>query len=755
MVRNTPNPCVSESELATLAEIGRALLEAQLDEDQLCELIYDLAGQVVSTENFQVGLFDGDRYHIKVWMRDGERQPPATFVTPAGDGFIGWLRASRQPLLVRDFETEMASLPARPRYISSHPPRSAIFLPMLVGDGVIGALVVQDPRPNAFDEGHLRLLSVLANQSASAINNARLYAHGQRRLNDLTAVSEVGRRLTSILDLNQLLTQVVELIRSRFGYYHVQVFLVERGSDRAQFRASTGCELNEKWLREGRTARIGQEGIIGWVAQHGEVLQANDVSAEARYIPDDPRLLPDTRAELAVPLLMEGQVVGVLDVQSTEAGAFGPHDVSILRTLADQVAVAVGSARAYEAQREEAWVTTVMLQVAEATSQADGFDAVLDGAVRVTAMLAGVESCSIWLWDDELEAFRHGASFGLSSPGAVGPGLRPALRFLPGDWPALDRLREGKAPVVVSRPTEPLPASLEVVCPGDVVVLLPMLNQGQVFGAMGVSIASDRTPNLADRRLAMWGGIAYQVAAAVDNSRLSAAREEEVWISTVLLQVAAAIRRLQPLDDTLTQVARLAAALTGVDRCAILLREEDGSFRTRTVHALAPGLADAYSNFTLQPGDLPLLDNACRLGQPQVVDDVCSSDLVPEAWQQRFNSCTLLILPILVADEVIGALLADDVKTTHMFSPRRVRILSGIADQTSVAIENARLQAQEADRARLNREIELAHDIQRSLLPSQPPHLAGYQIAYRWRAARAGWAAISLILSPWDPIAWA
>ena len=129
--------------------------------------------------------------------------------------------------------------------------------------------------------------------------------------------------------------------------------------------------------------RIGEEGIIGWVAQHGEPLLVNDVSLEPRYCPDDPRLLPDTHAELAMPLLVEGDVVGVLDVQSTEIGAFGENDTFILGMLADQVAAAVNTARAFEAQREEAWVTTVMLQVAEVTSQADSVEAVLDAAVRV------------------------------------------------------------------------------------------------------------------------------------------------------------------------------------------------------------------------------------------------------------------------------------------------------------------------------------------------------------------------------------
>ena len=341
-----------------------------------------------------------------------------------------------------------------------------------------------------FDDSHVRLLSILANQSSSAFNNARLYQRGQRRLNDLLAVAEVGRKLTSILDLDELLTQVVELIQSRFGYYHVQIFLVEPGSDWAIFKASVssaglGPKLDEKWHGEGRSVRVGREGIIGWVAQHGEPLLANDVSAEPRYIPDDPLLLPDTHAELAVPLLLEGVAVGVLDVQSAQRDAFDDEDVFILRTLADQVAVAVSSARAYEAQRQEAWVTTVLLQVAEWTSQASDMAGVLEAAVRVTAMLAGVESSLIWLWEDDQECFDYAASFGLLLDADARPEV--ALRFPAGAWPALDWLREQHAPMVIGRDSAELPAFLADSCSGDTIALLPMVNKGQVFGVLGVS----------------------------------------------------------------------------------------------------------------------------------------------------------------------------------------------------------------------------------------------------------------------------
>ena len=413
-----------------------------------------------------------------------------------------------------------------------------------------------------------------------------------------------------------------------------------------------------------------------------------------------------------------------------------PDDLFILQTLADQAAVAVNSARAYEAQRVEAWTTTVMLQVAEATSQAESMEEVLETAVRVTAMLAGVESTILWLWDEEYHAFQYGASFGLE--GGDDDDFAHGLRFLDGDWPALDSLRLTRRPLVLQPGAggDALPAEFHQHCRSNLVALLPMLNKGDVFGVLGAGFGRERPADLDERRLAMLAGIAHQIAAAVDNARLTAMREEEAWTSTVLLQVAEAVRRLQPVEVTLAQVTRIAPALTGVDRCVALLNDEEGNFRARTVHACRPGLSDAYEGAVIRPGDLPLLDDACRTGQPLVVDDTQGSERVPASWLERFGSRTILVVPLLVADEPVGALLADDVDSAHMFSPRRVRILVGIANQAAIAIENARLQVQEADRARIGRELELAHDIQQTLLPQQAPTLEGYQVAYRWRSAR-------------------
>jgi transcriptional regulator with GAF, ATPase, and Fis domain len=192
-------------ELAALTEVGLAIVRAQLDVDALCELVYTHVARLVDANSFHLGLFHGDAFDLKVWVQDGERRPPASFPGAQEAGIIGWMRSSQVPLLVRDFEAEMETLPARPSYVSQRPPRSAVFVPLVAGDAVVGSMAVQHPEPDIFDEQDLRILEIIANQAASAIVHARLYATARRRAEQLAAIVEVGRAITAVLDLDQLI----------------------------------------------------------------------------------------------------------------------------------------------------------------------------------------------------------------------------------------------------------------------------------------------------------------------------------------------------------------------------------------------------------------------------------------------------------------------------------------------------------------------------------------------------------------------
>ncbi|MEZ4767591.1 MAG: GAF domain-containing protein [Caldilineales bacterium] len=724
---------LSQVDLAALTEAGLAIVRSQLDVDGLCELVYQQVVRIVDADHFHLGLFEGDSFNLRVWVQDGRRLPVTAFPGAQDAGIIGWLRATQRPLLVRDFSVEMPELPARPSYDSDDPPRSAIFVPLVAGDEVVGSMSVQHHRPDVFDEDDLRTLDIIGHHAASAVVNARLFQTIQRRAEQLAAVAEVSQALIAELDFDQLLTKVVELIRGRFGYYHAQIFLVEDETHRAVFRASSGHRLNQIWLQQGRAQHFG-EGIIGWVAASGKPLLVADVAQEPRYIPDDPRLLPDTRSELAVPLVVEGEVLGVLDVQSREQGGLGEEDLFVLTTLANQVAVAVDSTWSYWAKQEEAWITTVLLQMAEAANQAENLDEVVGAVTRITTMLVGAVSCSVWLRAQESDLFELADAVGLDEA------LPAATRLSPGTASALAQMLVRPAPISLVRDGPGvLPEDLWRALAGDEVLLLPLLTQNRLIGCLLVSLDNERVPvRLHDKRMGMLAGIAQQVAASVESVRQASYRDEEAWISWALLEVSQAISNAQTVDEMLESVVRLTPLLAGVDRCAALLVDEDsGDLVVSRSYAGRGDSSQRLFGLRLAPGDVPLLDLVRATQTIHYVADAGDSDLVPPLWRDAVGSKSLAAAPLTVQDEVLGILLVDAVDEPHRdISQRRRDIMAGIARQASLSLENFRLQVQEQQRIRLLQELEVAHRIQTSLLPDEVPDVAGYQLAHEWEAAR-------------------
>jgi len=159
----------------------------------------------------------------------------------------------------------------------------------------------------------------------------------------LQASAEVGRAVVSILDVDALTTQVVELIRERFGLYYVGLFLTDPAREWAVLRAGTG-EAGRAMLARGHRVQLGQ-GMVGWSVTHAQARVALQAEADAvRVVTPE---LPETRSEAALPLRSRGQVLGALTVQSVEAEAFDPDAVAVLQTMADQVAVALDNARLF------------------------------------------------------------------------------------------------------------------------------------------------------------------------------------------------------------------------------------------------------------------------------------------------------------------------------------------------------------------------------------------------------------------------
>ncbi len=221
---------------------------------------------------------------------------------------------------------------------------TVLSVPLAVAGRWVGQIYAAYPEYLTLSDSDLRRLNALTGQAAIAIENIGLLEETSRRANQLETAAQIAQQATSTLDTSALLTRAVNLIRDRFNYYHVGIYLIEENS--AKIAAATG-EAGKQLIATQHALDI-REGvsIIGHVCHTGESLIVNDVSQSPTHLPHP--LLEETRAEIGIPLKIGGRVTGALDVQAARINAFTEDEMAVLQTLADQIAIALDNARSFE-----------------------------------------------------------------------------------------------------------------------------------------------------------------------------------------------------------------------------------------------------------------------------------------------------------------------------------------------------------------------------------------------------------------------
>jgi signal transduction histidine kinase len=216
-----------------------------------------------------------------------------------------------------------------------------------IGEGHLGT---QLPVATSGDE--IGRLTNSFSQMAEQLQQSflQLEERSQQRVRDLEVAAEISRQLTTVLEVDELLGQVVNRIQTTYGYYHVHVYLIDSNSGELIMREGTG-EVGRQLKLQGHKLRPGQ-GIVGSVARSGEPFLAENVANVPNFVRN--KLLPKTQAELAVPLHRGQNVLGVLDLQSEELGKFGEEELTLMQLIADQVAVALENARLFQQARGQA-----------------------------------------------------------------------------------------------------------------------------------------------------------------------------------------------------------------------------------------------------------------------------------------------------------------------------------------------------------------------------------------------------------------
>ncbi len=228
--------------------------------------------------------------------------------------------------------------------------KAELVIPLRSRESTIGVLDIQHSIPDAFSEDAQQLFQALADQLGVTFENVRLLTEAEERARDLSAVAQVGTEAASTLDVQQLLRRVSRLTRDNFGLYHAHIYLVDEDRQALVLAGGAG---------EAGFLMMEADHHIPYTTERSLVLQAmreaksviiDDVMQSLDYLPND--LLPKTRSEMAVPMVVGNTVLGVLDVQSEQVGYFDEENARVFATLASQVAIAVQNARTFGAMQE-------------------------------------------------------------------------------------------------------------------------------------------------------------------------------------------------------------------------------------------------------------------------------------------------------------------------------------------------------------------------------------------------------------------
>ncbi len=311
------------------------VLATSLDLDTTLRRVAEVVRKVIDYEIFAILLLNEKTQDLRFRFQVGY---PPEFAERArikvGEGVTGLAAQLRQAILVDDVTKDPRYIPAVPNV------RSELAVPLITKNKVIGVIDLEARDAGYLNEEHMRLLTLIASRMAAGIENAQLYTRTTKQARILVLLNEIARELSSILNVDELLGRIAELLRRLIDYQMFSILLLDSAGEKLQHRFS--LRFAENVQRKGDIL-LGQ-GVVGHAAQTRHAILVPDVSKDPRYIEGN----PETRSELAVPLIYKDKVIGVLDLEHTRRGFFTEDHRRTMMTLAAQVAIAIENARLYE-----------------------------------------------------------------------------------------------------------------------------------------------------------------------------------------------------------------------------------------------------------------------------------------------------------------------------------------------------------------------------------------------------------------------
>jgi GAF domain-containing protein len=517
-------------------------------------LIHDQVRSVLGDHGFVIALYNPKTNSINIpyLYEEGSFSSVDTF--PLGEGLTSILiRTGEALMLVEDTEKRAAAMGAK---ISGRPAMSWLGVPLLTQGEAIGALIIQDlENERAFADADLRFMVSLAGQVSGAIQNVRLLTESKQVALQFETAAEIARDISSSLNLDELLQKAVDLIRSRFDFYHASVFLKDLPGEFVVIREATG-EAGAQLKRAGHKLAVGSKSVVGFVAGEGKVLIVNDTARDATYYANP--ALPGTRSEAAIPLKLGERIVGVLDVQSNQPYAFAEDNLRTLQILADQLAIAVVNSELFAETQEHLAQHRLLHHITTTAASGTTLDEALQSAVNGLQVTLGGDRIAILLADREKKTLEVKAAVGYASNVydlriPIGTGIT--------GWTAAHRkaLRINN----VLQDTRYIEASSNTRSE----MAIPLLYRSELLGVLNVE--SEQQSAYAENDEELLGTLGGSLAAIIANARLLEQIRSQAERERILFEITDKIRRTTDIETILaTTVSELTRAV-GANRARI------------------------------------------------------------------------------------------------------------------------------------------------------------------------------------------